>query len=335
MEIEPMSLEESSDSLIINHKCEKCGLEFNSEINYEEHKNFHDFSFNCSNCDYICDSWSNLLEHIESQHTRVTVKDKFECTKCGKRFNARDDLDEHMKAIHGERANIEDWNCDDCSFGDSCPTELMKHLQITTHQPSKHIKDKRKVFLDYKQCYTCKKDFDGYINLMNHRKQVHPSNKICKYFSEGDCRHGEECWYVHELNEIQGTSDSFKCDLCKKEFKGRDNFMKHNKIFHISGVPNCEKFIDGKCMKRANECWFVHPTVSANHISHAENVKKSLKPENIESLKENSDMTEDFQEILGNIFPPDQTVVMTRIMKSLLDKMITLEEKITRTSNQI
>ena len=29
----------------------------------------------------------------------------------------------------------------------------------------------------YEKCYTCDLDVDGYVELMNHRKELHPSNK--------------------------------------------------------------------------------------------------------------------------------------------------------------
>ena len=58
---------------------------------------------------------------------------------------------------------------------------LLKHLKTTGHQPSSLV-EKRKIYSDYKECYTCKEEFDGYFNLMTHRKIVHPSQKKCRNF---------------------------------------------------------------------------------------------------------------------------------------------------------
>ena len=58
---------------------------------------------------------------------------------------------------------------------------------------------------NYKKCYTCDLEFDGYINLMNHRKEIHPSTKKCRNFPGGNCIHGLGCWYAHEeqLMEVE------------------------------------------------------------------------------------------------------------------------------------
>ena len=64
------------------------------------------------------------------------------------------------------------------------------------HAPSKAKKDNRQSFRDFKQCYTCKREFDGYWNLMTHRKQVHPSNRKCRNYP-GNCLRGNTCWFVH------------------------------------------------------------------------------------------------------------------------------------------
>ena len=133
-----------------------------------------------------------------------------------------------MLTQHSKNQNLEEWNCNDCAFQGNCATELMNHLKITTHQPSKNVKDKRKVFQDYKQCFTCKMDFDGFFNLMNHRKSVHPSNKQCRNYATGRCTRGSDCWYVHsEKSENEDIFENFKCDLCAEQFKGRGDFMRH------------------------------------------------------------------------------------------------------------
>ena len=134
----------------------------------------------------------------------------------------------HVRDMHIKKHKSEEWNCDSCSFQASEPSELMNHLKATGHQPSKNI-DKKKIFKDFKQCYTCRMEFDGFYNLMNHRKLVHPSNKRCKNFP-GSCSFGNECWYVHEeAMEIDQPYDVHGIDSCnlnatcvkRKLLKGR------------------------------------------------------------------------------------------------------------------
>ena len=56
------------------------------------------------------------------------------------------------------------WNCNDCSFRGNEALELMNHLKAFGHPPIKKL-DNRKYFDDYKQCYTCKMEFNGYYTI--------------------------------------------------------------------------------------------------------------------------------------------------------------------------
>ena len=185
----------------------------------------------------------------------------------------------------------------DCSFQGNCESDLIKHLKITSHQPSQTVEDKRKIFQDYKQCYTCKMDFDGFFNLMNHRKLVHPSNKKCRNFP-GSCTFDKDCWYVHDKQtESEENENNFKCDLCKENINGRSSFMKHRKTLHPESVPSCDKFVKGQCSRGSQECWFEHKP--SKHIHNSST-----------SAKQNQDEQKVFQEALGNVFPPDQMKLM-------------------------
>ena len=104
-------------------------------------------------------------------------------------------------------------------------------------------------------------DFDGYYNLMDHRKNVHPSNKKCRNYLKGECSFGDKCWYVHEEKPSNESSfDNFKCNLCDSNYKGRTNFMKHKKLLHPEYVSSCGKLSTGNCKRNDNDCWFSHKT---------------------------------------------------------------------------
>ena len=276
------------------HKCMKCKFEFESDGILEEHKKVH--------------------EQPEQQ---------FNCDICSEIFENQKSAEEHKKSQH--KLAVEQWNCDDCSFQANSAAELMKHLKVTGHQPSKNVSDKRKVFADYKQCYTCKLDFDGFYNLMNHRKSVHPSSKKCRNFSAGKCTFNNDCWYVHG-EENEDTLDNFKCDLCDKVFRGRTYFMKHKKLLHHQYVPSCEKFNRNKCSRTDNECWFHHRTVEKT--SNVESAWPKLSPES--PLKTANQV---FHEVAGTTFPPDQVKMMMDMVTRLCDKVDTMEKKMKELTN--
>ena len=96
------------------------------------------------------------------------------------------------------------WNCNDCDFQGHKADDLLKHLKRAGHQPSALV-EKRKLFSDYKECYTCKEEFDGYFNLMDHRKSVHPLDKKCRNYPK--CKFEDKCWYVHDQKMDTGSSE--------------------------------------------------------------------------------------------------------------------------------
>ena len=277
--------QENAENIIKMIACDICTSKFQSQVMLEKHKK----------------------NHVE----------KFECNKCPDTFDINASFNEHMKKEH----RPDDWNCMDCAFQANCASELIKHLKLTSHQPSQHIKDKRKLFDDYRQCYTCKMDFDGYYNLMNHRKKVHPSSKKCRNFPL-NCSFGSECWYVHieQEKENEDSLDNFKCDFCDNEIKGRNNFMKHKKIFHPETIPICNLYKMNKCQRSENNCWFEH-NVNKERSNPPEKPTEDPKPNTPRKYAKK----QDFQEVLGNNPPPDQMNMVLELVTKLFTKIEDME----------
>lgn len=120
------------------------------------------------------------------------TKDKSEvkCNFCANVFSNNKILQKHVENKHSKDG---DCTCDNCPFQGEDATTLLRHLQITQHQPGINVKDKRQLLKDPRECYTCKMVFDGFIRLMNHRKNTHPSTKQCKNFLAGLCQFESEC----------------------------------------------------------------------------------------------------------------------------------------------
>ena len=234
-------------------------------------------------------------------------------------YNLKSDLEKHESEEHAK----DEWNCNDCAFQSESATDLMKHLKITSHQPSQSIKDKRKLFRDFKECYTCKMAFDGYVNLMNHRKNIHPSNKKCKNFPSGKCKFvSGDCWYVHgEEMDTDELFEQFNCNLCEYEAKGRDSFMKHKKESHPQNVPICNSFLKNGCYRSDQDCWFDHQ--SAKGQSRNPSPKKPKTKPSTESTEKPV-----FQEAVGNSPPPDQVRKMMDMVSRLCSKMEKMEMKL-------
>ena len=264
--------------------------------------------FKCDKCDLELESQGLLEAHDRNHHVQ---KERFSCDSCTKMFGNKCDLQNHIVVQHTEKETAQEWNCNDCSFQGNGPSELINHLKVTGHQPSQEIENRKSSFYDYKQCYTCKMEFDGYWNLMNHRKIVHPSNKKCRNFPE-NCKFGKECWYVHEEPRLTENAPSkktfetqkviiFKCNLCEETFKDKGNFMEHKKKHHS------EKFVSGQCERPKEDCWF-------------------KKPENQDQSQAFHQQV--FRKAQQNPFPPDQLTQMMNLVKNLCLKVENLEKKL-------
>ena len=87
------------------------------------------------------------------------------------------------------------------------------------------------------------------MELMDHKKEFHPSNKRCRKFENRMCRFGNKCWYVHEeeLTNTNGTKEpenvKFECYLCGDVSNTIDDLKKHRKRTHPTYVKICEKFL--------------------------------------------------------------------------------------------
>ena len=195
----------------------------------------------------------------------------------------------------------------------------MNHLKLTGHQPSPIIKDKRNFFSDYKRCYTCNLEVDGYWNLMNHRKLLHPSNKRCRNFPDGKCTFGKDCWYVH-AEDLMDTDESFKqdhtkheCYNCHIEFDTKDKLKKHKKLEHAESVKKYEKFLGNKCERDDTHCWYIHKYS-----------KSSSSPSQKDQV---------FCEDQKNPFPPEHVQRMFATMDQLFQKVQKMEEQFSQILN--
>ena len=182
-------------------KCEECNLSFEVEEDLKQHINKeHEQSilvqqkkrgFKKSNQQDQCEENQVIDTNLETHNrNHVLQESDFECNKCDKIFSSNNDLKEQLE-IHNtskHKFKTRQYNCEDCAFQGENIVELKRHVERAGHRPSK-----------YKEtCYTCKKEFYGYFELMAHRNYEHPSNKVCRYFKRDECIFSsEKCWYKH------------------------------------------------------------------------------------------------------------------------------------------
>ena len=161
-------------------KCSECECSLESKGLLRAHLKTHEsLKFACEKCDELFPKENILKKHISEVHEK---SQPIPCESCDLKFTSDSEMEKHIKTMHTSVIEPEQWNCNDCAFQANFASELMNHLKHMGHAPSKAKKDNRQTFKDFKQCYTCKREFDGYWNLMTHRKQVHPSNRKCRNY---------------------------------------------------------------------------------------------------------------------------------------------------------
>ena len=198
-------------------------------------------------------------------------------------------LSMHIKINHKKLLDSTyQYNCDDCPYQGTTSLELRKHVRSTFHTPSTY-----KVI-----CYTCKNEFESYRDLMDHRKAVHPSQKVCRYFQKGTCYWKEEkCWYKHLLETSPQLEELFpySCQECDTVFKTQSELIKHKKHKHRNSVSKCRDYMQGKCDRDENSCGFLHD-------------------------EKNMETEQDFHDAPEKI-PPDQRSLMMNMLTSMMRMM--------------
>ena len=123
---------------------------------------------------------SVLTVTIAKQMENLSVSES-QCDICKDKFVKEEDLERHKKNKHSKQ-----WNCDQCDFQASTRLILLNHCKLVKgHQPSKQRQ--RLGQTGILECYTCKSEYRNYHDLMNHRKEEHPSHKKCRYYLKGEC----------------------------------------------------------------------------------------------------------------------------------------------------
>ena len=256
----------------------------------------------CDNCNDILKDTETLKKHKQM----LEEKGNNYCDICQEDLGEKHNFITHNKNMHSNQ-----WNCEECSFQASTRAILLKHCQIAEgHQPSKGQKQ-RSGQTGVMECYTCKSEFRNYHDLMNHRKEEHPSHKKCRYYIKGECIFSsEECWYLHEDNTNSSTSqinhENYQCFVCKNDFSTKHDLMEHKKKNHPSKML-CTKYQTGICDRSAEKCRYVHSqtSIQKNSISSKPNAwDKPL----------SSGWQQDFQQTAPTAAPDQGTLVKALIM---------------------
>ena len=132
-------------------------------------------------------------EHVECQDQNQLSSDTaITCHDCKMEFPDKISMMDHKR--DSDHPSKRKCNKPECERGVLCWYVHRIHVpQQAVQIPQQQI--------SVLTCKDCQQVFTNRNDLMFHKKRVHVSNIICKYFLEGNCRRGyagQECWYRHD-----------------------------------------------------------------------------------------------------------------------------------------
>ena len=105
-----------------------------------------------------------MFAHNQNHETHKPKSGLF-CEMCDEEFTHEKEHDIHYKNEHEDGT----WTCNNCDFQSHFNEALRKHMKIKLgHQPSEAS---MRQDIEKRSCYVCKNEFDGYNELMKHRKR--------------------------------------------------------------------------------------------------------------------------------------------------------------------
>ena len=258
------------------YHCDRCDFttisvnEIKSHINREHPQ--EEIVFKCDTCGFSTNSEANFKKYAEN-HKELGIK----CRKCGEVLTTEEALKEHLKSAH-PRKTITENSIDEHIH---CNTPRCSDEEFQTVSQNKNSKEGKFV------CRSCKEKFEAKWQLMNHRRDNHPTDKMCFYDAEDKCSFSaSQCWYKHKENRRSTTSETrssnqqikeLKCFTCQNKFANVPSLMEHRKQNHIETVKPCSKYVDGKC-DRGQKCWYLHETLEESLVDFHVTQKTTNQP---------------------------------------------------------
>ena len=197
------------------------------------------------------------VKNKKQQFSKTTENEMhLKCYECSFVSSETSLIKHHLSEKHGWQINLEGDELEMSAgprFCKKCDYQAEDGYDLDGHFWSEHDDEESAAF----NCKFCEESFTSLNNLMLHKKLRHIEKvSFCRNFSTNSCVYGDKnCWFVHEEPD---TCDTFRCNICEREFNSPPEFLRHRKTNHEDSVPTCNKFKSGECEFGSVKCWFKH-----------------------------------------------------------------------------
>jgi len=186
--------------------CEDCGQLF-QRTEKHEHNEFHDreeviiiMNHSCRECNYVCDSRSELNAHVVINHNDES---EIECEQCGKYVVSGEELKDHRKT-HDDDFNKEIISLNHRLQGLLGENSLSANTLPTYEQRASHF-----------ECKACDETFENEKDLRRHTQQKHKVHKEKSFAPKNiEGEHFQE-------------EKAFECGMCVLDFTNGDQMNLH------------------------------------------------------------------------------------------------------------
>jgi KRAB domain-containing zinc finger protein len=257
------------------HNCEICGVHFEDHKNLLEHIVIHSRKNKKSE--------ENIKLNILKRKSPMVIKHYFMCELCQKKFRGKKDLEYHIVKHH-----LEFEICIYCRRGFPTTKEMVDHRLICRSKILKYScnkcrakfrsKAKLRIHVVEERCsqYTCsicELVFGNVQSLISHENRH--TGKVVKGFKCKVCN--KSFLYDYSLaahmkchEEIDELPAFYHCDVCKKNYKRKDSFMRHLEAHN----PAARKHHCTEC-----ELSFIQLSGLRQHIAVSHNKEKRFECE--------------------------------------------------------
>jgi len=203
----------------VNIRCNLCSSDSSNEKDLMVHKilTHGDCQYACKLCDFTVSRSNVLLAHTRQEHGKGSFS--YSCGFC-KFISGPIKMESHLLSEHesnfSKQLDREILNCSNCDF-----------QHISSRRLARHLKTVHSMY----ECSKCGKSYPKRSQLNVHIMHAHQDFTFDCTKCDFKTKH-ESALYRHGQS-FHMKREPFKCDLCEKTFKRRDNMNTHKKNHYM------------------------------------------------------------------------------------------------------